>query len=108
MYTDSSKADQGVGFAAVSTKTYQFSFPEKASVFVAELMAIFYKLRIVGRKAYKSVIYSDFRSALDALKSYAHPHTLGKKLKVTFSALYAKGFKKQETYLEVLLCHYNK
>ena len=99
IYTDGSKTSQGVGFAAVSSnKTYAFSLPKEASVFTAELMAILYALKLAEElESNKFVVYSDSRSAIEALRSYSHSNQLVKQIKVFFNNLYAKG-------IDVQLC----
>ena len=99
IYTDGSKTDQGVGFAAVSSyRNFAFSLPSKASVFTAELMAILYALKIVNEvQADKFVIYSDSRSAVEALRNYTHPNPLVTEIKLAFNTLNTKG-------IDVQLC----
>ena len=92
IYTDGSKSEQGVGFAAISSsRSYEISLPNEASVFTAEFMAILYALKIAEEIKAKCIIYSDSRSAIEALKNYNHPHQIVKEIKVKFDKLYNKG-----------------
>ena len=100
IYTDGSKSAQGVGFAAISSsQSYEVSLPKEASVFTAELMAILYALKIAEVIQNKCVIYSDSRSAVEALKHYNHPHQLVKQIKVFYNILYQKGIDVQICWL---------
>ena len=60
-------------------------------MFTAEFMAILYALKIAEEIKAKCIIYSDSRSAIEALKNYNHPHQIVKEIKVKFDKLYNKG-----------------
>ena len=74
IYTDGSKSENGVGFAVVGNDfKIQSSLPSFASVYTAELYAIKYALLgIESRHLTDVIIYSDSRSAIEAITSY-HP-----------------------------------
>ena len=71
IYTDGSKSSESVGCAAVFSDFDVFVYlPIVASIFTAELCAIFLALsRISFHTSDNFVIYSDSRSALQALSS---------------------------------------
>ena len=71
IYTDGSKASEGLGCAAVFPDFDVFiSLPVVASIFTTELCAIFLALSHTSFHDSDSfVIYSDSRSALQALRS---------------------------------------
>ena len=75
IYTDGSKSEDGVGCAAVCEgESYIRKLPDFSSIFTAEATAIVDALELVHKKKFKStVIYSDSKSALDALKSSILP-----------------------------------
>ena len=96
IYTDGSKSVSGVGCAAVSVnKSRKFSLPKEATVFTAELSAILVALDIIktskGKHHHKFIIYSDSKSALEAINSYMHKNHLVQQIKNIFSKFYAKG-----------------
>ena len=72
IYTDGSKMNQGVGFAAVTqNNTNSGGLPAEASIFTAELYAIRVSLNNIiegGERGDNFTIFSDSRSALLALK----------------------------------------
>ena len=76
IYTDGSKSEDGVGFAAVSVdSTTQGSLPPEASIFTAELLAIRAAVKMTKDIRNSSVvIYCDSRSALQAIDSLNSPH----------------------------------
>lgn len=78
IYTDGSKSSSGVGIAAVSpTQSLQYSLPCQASVFTAELLAIHSAIDLITRSPPQIyVIYSDSRSALEALQTYSSPNPI--------------------------------
>ena len=94
IYTDGSKSSYGVGFAIISNdKAIQFSLPKYASVFTAELSALWYAAEeIKTLPKQKFVIFSDSRSALEALKSYNPKNSLVREIKYKFHRLYNSGF----------------
>lgn len=70
LYTDGSKNEHGVGYAVISaTEAVQKSLPEYASVYTAELSAIYEALEVIERDvtANRFVIYTDSRSALEGI-----------------------------------------
>ena len=71
VYTDGSKTDQGVGWAAVfPTETISGALPRHASVFTAELTAVSSALRsIEEHPGTNFTIYSDSRSSLQAMQN---------------------------------------
>ena len=93
IYTDGSKSPTGVGYAAVSsTEIMQFSLPESASVFTAELCAIWAAVEIIRKHPpQKFIIFSDSRSAIEALQSYCPRNPLAKQVKYMFHKLYDDG-----------------
>ena len=74
IYTDGSKSSESVGCAAVFPDFDVFtSLPGVASIFTAELYAIFLALsRISFHDSDSFVIYSDSRSAMQALGEFIH------------------------------------
>ena len=78
IYTDGSKSERGVGFAAVSKKfVYYASLPSYSSIFTAELHGILAALRMVNNLPQGNfVIYSDSQCVLSAIKKYAPSHPL--------------------------------
>ena len=83
IYTDGSKSQMGVGFAAISTnKNLQYSLPERASVFTAELSAIWSAIEIIKEQPpQKFVIFSDSRSAIEAIQNYYPKNPLVQQIK---------------------------
>ena len=90
IYTDGSKSQIGVGYAAISTsKNLQFSLPDRASVFTAELSAIWSAIDIIKEQpSQKFVIYSDSRSSIEALQNYCPKNPLVQQIKYEFHKLY--------------------
>ena len=90
IYTDGSKSPIGVGYAAVSSsKTLQFSLPGNASVFTAELSAIWAAIEIIKEQPpQKFVIFSDSKSAIEALQHYCPKNSLVQQIKYQFHKLY--------------------
>ena len=89
IYTDGSKSDVGVGFAAVSGR-FQIlsSLPSHASIFTAELFAIKNALLyIFDHDVNNTVIYTDSLSALQAINSYSLKHPIVTEIKVLLSKL---------------------
>ena len=72
IYTDGSKMNQGVGYAAVTQDSSNSgALPSEASIFTAELYAIkatMEDLVVTGEERGNFTIFSDSRSALLALK----------------------------------------
>ena len=96
IYTDGSKSSNGTGCAAVSfNKQSQYSLPKDATVFTAELTAIILAIDIINmvkdNQNTKYVIYSDSRSAIEAIKNYSHKNNIVKQIKINLNKLYAKG-----------------
>ena len=78
IYTDGSKSRDGVGCAVVCEgESYIKKLPDSSSVFSAEATAVIEALQLANKKKFKSsVIYSDSRSVLEALKKYNPLHPL--------------------------------
>ena len=78
IFTDGSKSDKGVGFAAVfPNQIIKRRLPHDGSIFTAELMAILTSLkRILVRRGSSFVIASDSRSALKSITSFNPEHSL--------------------------------
>ena len=78
IFTDGSKSNAGVGFGAVSKDFNRYgALPKCASIFTAELHAILIALKqIVSLSERRFVIFSDSRSALQALEMYNSLHPL--------------------------------
>ena len=76
IYTDGSKSENGVGFAAVSRrKTASGSLSRSASIFTAELHANLAAVKMTRDLTNNSIIiYCDSRSALQAIKSLNSSH----------------------------------
>ena len=96
IYTDGSKSPNGVGCAAITQdKTNKCSLPTEASVFTAELNAILLAMDIIkkirNKQNIKIVIYSDSRSALEALKGYTHKNPLVLQIKMKLNIYYSQG-----------------
>ena len=96
IYTDGSKSPDGVGFAAVSGReSEEGSLPPQSSIFTAELYAILAAVKMTrGMNHQAFVIYSDSRSALQAIGGLNSPHpvvteirdwlvVLGSRIKIT-------------------------
>ena len=93
IYTDGSKSQMGVGFAAVSSsQNILLSLPNRASVFTAELCAIWSATKIIkGMPSQKFVIYTDSRSAIEALQNYNSKNYLVQQIKYIFHKLKETG-----------------
>src|SRR5215469_10139001 len=78
VYTDRSKTDSGVGAAVFSNEfTISVPFPYSASIFMAELYAIFFALvNIFSGASSCYTIFSDSKSVLQALSVLWTPHPL--------------------------------
>ena len=76
IYTDGSKSPDGVGYAAVSGREFaQGSLPPQSSIYTAELYAILAAVKMTrGMNHYDFIVYSDSRSALQAIGSLNSPH----------------------------------
>ena len=72
IFTDGSKSEGKVGAAAVSTQeSNRASLPNQASIFTAELWAIKLALNTISNTNFDTyTIYSDSKSALDAINRY--------------------------------------
>ena len=89
VYTDGSKSELGVGFAAVS-RNFKIlsSLPAYASVYTAELFAIKHALiYILNHNIKNVVIYSDSLSALEAINSFSFEHSIITEIKILFHKL---------------------
>ena len=96
IYTDGSKSSAGVGCAAVSADVIsKFSLPKEASIFTAELTAIFMALNQIKTKENKLsttfIIYSDSKSAIEAISNYKSNNHIVRKIKNTLNKLYTVG-----------------
>ena len=89
IYTDGSKSELGVGFAAVSQRfRILSSLPSYVSIFTAELFAIKNALRyIYDNNINHTVLYSDSLSALQAINSYSLKNPLITEIKVLLSKM---------------------
>ena len=69
IFTDGSKSSSGVGLATVhKNNIIQLSLPEYSSVFTAELSALWHAAEVIKKlPKQKFVIYSDSKSAIEAL-----------------------------------------
>ena len=78
IFTDGSKSDTGVGSAAVSTiEARSMALPKYASIFTAELKAIESALKIIENSDYRRyVVYSDSKSAIEALQQFEPSNTV--------------------------------
>ena len=78
IYTDGSKSKDGVGCAVVCEgESYVKKLPDFSSIFTAEATAIADALELIQIKKFRStVIYSDSKSVLDALKKFNPTHPL--------------------------------
>ena len=97
IYTDGSKSSLGVGCAAVSSsRISQNSLPTNATVFTAELTAIILAVEQIkfsdNNLNTKYVIYSGFKSAIEALKNYIQKNPLVKQTRQSINKLYSRGF----------------
>ena len=92
IYTDGSKSASGDGCAAIFPDFETFvSLPLMASIFTAELCAIFLALtRISTHTGFSFVIYSDSRSTLQALGRLYTRHTLVLKIQVLLAGLHSR------------------
>ena len=99
VYTDGSKSEEGVGFAAISQRfTILSSLPSYASVFTAELFAIKNTLIYIRDNNINNiVIYTDSLSALQAIDSYSLTNPLVTEIKVLLS-------KSIENKFSIILC----
>ena len=72
IFTDGSKSDEGVGFAAVADDFCDVAkLSPSASIFTAEISAIIDAMDVAYHSNHKSiVIYSDSKSALESLNNY--------------------------------------
>ena len=82
LYTDGSKSGSGVGCAVIHEGTaYTAKLPDCASIFTAELTAVVAALDLTFHSSgTKFVIYSDSRSALEAIKKFNSFHPLVQKV----------------------------
>ena len=78
IFTDGSKSDKGVGFAAVfPNQIIKRHLPYDASIFTAELMAILTSLKqILILRGPSFVIASDSQSALKSITSFNPEYSL--------------------------------
>ena len=81
IYTDGSKCKEGVGCAVVTKDHSKLGrLSDSASVFTAELTAVVHALKEASsNKSRKCVIYTDSKSAIDAISKYNSFHPLVQK-----------------------------
>ena len=93
IFTDGSKSSEGVGFAVYSEQDQvSYSLPYTSSIFTAEVMAILYATLTINKSSNsKFTIYTDSRSAIDALDQYEHKCSLVQKTKIMIHKLKEKG-----------------
>ena len=93
IYTDGSKNEQGVGFAVITPESQvQHSLPNETSVYTAELMAIHYALDLAkNRDGMPTTIYSDSRSALEAIQDFYPKNQLVKEIQKRIDKLLREG-----------------
>ena len=84
---------QALVLQSVSTnRRIQYSLPKYASVFTAELMAILSAVEIIDdNPPQKFVIFSDSRSAIEALQNYLPKNPLVQQIKYEFHRLHKNG-----------------
>ncbi|XP_046684705.1 uncharacterized protein LOC124370464 [Homalodisca vitripennis] len=77
IYTDGSRSEDGTGCAFITaSREYRFCLPSVASVYTAELTALFKALNIVCSGTRRLVICSDSLSSLQAIKDVYPKHVL--------------------------------
>ena len=96
IYTDGSKYLTRVGSAAISlNKVEKKALPPEASVFTSELTAILLAIDMIDKtkdkKREKFILFSDSRSAIEALKCYIHKNSLVSQIKNLINKLYLHG-----------------
>lgn len=96
VYTDGSKSESGVGFAAVLPfRIIKGKLPNSSSILSAEISAIYCALFALNNinlnKNSQIVIYSDSQSALQSLISYDHQNPLVINCKIKIHRLSQKG-----------------
>ena len=81
IYINGSKSNEGVGCAVVTCEQSGLAqLPDAASSFTAELTALVHALKQVSNtKAKNFVIYTDSKSAIDAICKYDNFHPLARK-----------------------------
>ena len=92
IFTDGSKSDKGVGFAAVfPNQIIKRRLPYDASIFTAELMAILTSLKqMLVRRGSSFVIASDSQIALKSITSFNPEHSLVIAIQELLAELYHK------------------
>ena len=93
IYTDGSKSNLGVGAAAYSNDSVvSIALPQIASVFTAELTAIKLALdTVLENQSSSTVVFSDSRSALDAIAKYAPVNHLIQSIQLQIHELCIEG-----------------
>ena len=93
IFTDGSKNEKGVGFAAVSSgTTINGALPAVASVYTAELVALLHALDITQERSESNIaIYTDSRSALEALQDFSPKHKHVKEIQRRIDELIRQG-----------------
>ena len=91
-FTDGSKSDKGVGFAAVFlNQIIKRRLPYDASIFTAELMAILTSLKqILILRGPSFVISSDLQSALKSITSFNSEHSLAIEIQELLAEIHQK------------------
>ena len=92
IYTDGSKSEDGVGFAAVGREaTTHGSLPPAASIFTAELHAILAAVKMTrDMRDHSVVVYCDSRSALQAVASLNSPHPVVREIQDWLAVMSAR------------------
>ena len=93
IYTDGSRSEGGVGFAAVfPNSTIKGTLPPEASIFSAELFAIKAALsKIETSEDQKWTIFSDSKSSLEAIEAYNPTHPIVKSIQLQINNLHGQG-----------------
>ena len=93
IFTDGSKTEVGVGYAAVQMgEAIMGALPDKASIFTAELKAIEQSLiSIADHHKFLFTIFSDSRSALQALGNLHPTHPLVRNIRSNITTLSGLG-----------------
>ena len=93
IYTDGSKSDKGVGYAVVTRDTtIKKSLPTISSVYTAEIAALLQAVETIETMNHaKYTIYSDSRSAIEAMQQFNPKSTIVKDIQTRIDALIRAG-----------------
>ena len=93
IYTDGSKNEQGAGFAVITPDSQvQHSLPKETSVYTTELLAIKYALDLAkNRDGRPTTIYSDSRSALEAIQDFYPKNQIVREIQKKIDKLIRQG-----------------